>query len=89
MLLAATGTPKTQETKVSDNKQKVGGADRRRINVNEDYELNDWAKKFGVTKDQLKEAVRAAGDDAAKVEQHLKQSSGSRGTRSSDKPSRG
>jgi hypothetical protein len=74
---------------VSDNKQKVGGADRRRINVNEDYELRDWAKKFGVTKDQLKEAVRAAGDDAAKVELHLKQNSASRGARSSDKPSRG
>jgi hypothetical protein len=89
MLLAATGTPKSQETKVSDNKQKVGGADRRRIDVNEDYELSDWAKKFGVTKDQLKEAVQAAGTDAAKVEQHLKQSSGSRGKGSSDKPSRG
>jgi hypothetical protein len=74
---------------VSDNKQKVGGADRRRINVTEDYELRDWAKKFGVTKDQLKEAVRAAGDDAAKVELHLKQTSASRGARSSDKPSRG
>jgi hypothetical protein len=89
MLLASTGTPKSQETKVSDNKQKVGGADRRRIDVNEDYELSDWAKKFGVTKDQLKEAVQAAGTDAAKVEQHLKQSSGSRGKGSSDKPSRG
>ena len=74
---------------MSDNKQKVGAADRRRINVNEDYELNDWAKKFGVSKDQLKEAVRAAGTDAAKVEQHLKQAAGSRGARSSDKPSRG
>ena len=74
---------------MSDNKQKVGGADRRRINVNEDYELNDWAKKFGVTRDQLKEAVQAAGTDAAKVEQHLKQSSGSRGAGRSDKPSRG
>lgn len=74
---------------MSDNKQKAGGTDRRRIDVNQDYELNDWAKKFGVTKDQLKEAVQAAGTDAAKVEQHLKQSSGSRGARSSDKPSRG
>ena len=74
---------------MSDNKQKAGGADRRRINVNEDYELNDWAKKFGVTRDQLKEAVQAAGTDAAKVEQHLKQSTGSRAAGSSDKPSRG
>jgi hypothetical protein len=89
MLLAQTGLPKLQETKVSDNKQKAGGSDRRRIDVNEDYELNDWARKFGVTKDQLKAAVQAAGTDASKVEQHLKQSSPSRGARSSDKPSRG
>ena len=74
-----------------DDRSKPGGQDRRRINVNEDYELKDWAKKFGVTQEQLKEAVRAAGTDAAKVEQHLKQSSSSstRGTRGSDKPSRG
>lgn len=74
---------------MSDNRQKRGGADRRRIDVHQDYELNDWAKKFGVSKDQLKEAVQAAGTDAARVERHLKQSSASRGARSSDKPSRG
>jgi hypothetical protein len=89
MLLASTGFPEPQETKVSDDKHKAGGADRRRIDIHQDYELSDWARKFGVTKDQLKEAVQAAGTDAAKVEQHLKQSSASRGARNSDKPSRG
>jgi hypothetical protein len=32
-----------------DDKSKSGGQDRLRINVNEDYELRDWSKKFGVT----------------------------------------
>jgi hypothetical protein len=72
---------------VPDNKQISGGSDRKRINVNEDYELRDWAKKFGVSPEALKEAVQAAGTDAAKVEQHLKSST--RGAGSSDKPSRG
>jgi predicted DNA-binding protein YlxM (UPF0122 family) len=57
---------------MSDNKQAIGGQDRRRINVNEDYELRDWAKKFNVTPDALRAAVKAVGDQAEKVEEHLK-----------------
>ena len=59
---------------MSDNKQNPGGQDRARINVNEDYELRDWAQKFGVSKDQLKAAVQAVGDRAEAVEKHLKTS---------------
>jgi len=57
---------------MSDDKAKTGGQDRKRINVNEDYELRDWAAKFGVTTEQLKQAVATVGDRAAEVEQHLK-----------------
>jgi len=32
---------------MADDKTKTGKADRDRINVNEDYELRDWSKKFG------------------------------------------
>ncbi len=56
---------------MSDDKGKSGGQDRRRINVNEDYELRDWAKKFGVTGEQLKAAVAKVGDRAEDVERHL------------------
>lgn len=63
-----------------DKLQNPGGQDRKRINVNEDYELRDWSKKFGVSKDKLKEAVQAVGDQAAKVEQYLKGSERSGGT---------
>lgn len=57
---------------MSDDKTKSGGQDRTRINVNEAYELRDWSKKFGVTPEQLKEAVNAVGTNAAEVEAHLK-----------------
>lgn len=57
---------------MSDDKSKTGGQDRTRINVNEDYELRDWSKKFGVTPDELKKAVNAVGTSAEAVEAHLK-----------------
>ena len=56
---------------MADNLQQRGGRDRQRIDVNEDYELRDWSKKFGVTKDQLKEAVQAVGNESDKVERYL------------------
>ncbi|WOB08914.1 DUF3606 domain-containing protein [Piscinibacter gummiphilus] len=57
---------------MSDSKQQAGGQDRERINVHQDYELNDWARKYGVTKDELKKAVAKVGDRAKDVEAHLK-----------------
>jgi len=54
-----------------DDKTRSGGQDRRRINVNEDYELRDWAQKFGITPDQLKAAVARVGDRADEVERYL------------------
>lgn len=57
---------------MSDDRKQRGGQDRERINVGQDYELRDWAKKFGVSADQLKEAVQAVGTSADAVEKHLK-----------------
>lgn len=59
---------------MADDKTKAGGQDRQRINVNEDYELRGWAKKFNVTPEQLKEAVKSAGTNALDVERHLTRS---------------
>ena len=58
---------------MSDDKTKVGGQDRTRINMNEDYEVRDWSRKFSVTPDELKAAVKAVGSGAKEVEEHLKQ----------------
>ena len=57
---------------MADNLQSRGGQDRKRIDVHQDYELRDWSKKFGVSPDELKEAVKAVGNEADKVEAHLK-----------------
>jgi hypothetical protein len=57
---------------MSDNLQSRGGQDRQRIDVNQDYELRDWSEKFGVSPQELKEAVQAVGDRADKVQEFLK-----------------
>jgi hypothetical protein len=57
---------------MSDDKSQSQGQDRQRINVNQDYELRDWAKSLGTTPERLKEAVQAVGDRAEKVREYLK-----------------
>ncbi|HEX7888622.1 MAG TPA: DUF3606 domain-containing protein [Ramlibacter sp.] len=61
---------------MSDDKSHSGGQDRDRINVNQDYELRDWAKSLGTTPERLKEAVQAVGDRADKVREYLKDKPG-------------
>ena len=57
---------------MSDDLKNRGGQDRKRIDANQDYELRDWSKKFGVSPERLKEAIQAVGDRADKVEKFLK-----------------
>ena len=56
-----------------DSTDKAHGQDRQRINVNQDYELRDWAKSLNTTPDRVKEAVQAVGDRADKVREYLGQ----------------
>ena len=44
-----------------DNKQNKRSPDRDRINVNDDYELQYRSEKFKISRNELKEAVEAAG----------------------------
>jgi hypothetical protein len=55
-----------------DDKTKTGGQDRKRISLGEPYEVRDWAKKFGVSKEELTAAVKKVGSKASDVEAHLK-----------------
>lgn len=57
---------------MSDDKSKTGAPDRKRVNVNEDYELRDWAKKWGVSEQRVRDAVAKVGVMAADVERELK-----------------
>jgi len=56
---------------MSDDKSKPGGQDRKRINLDEDYEVRDWSKRLGVSADQLRAAVKVVGDRVDDVEKHL------------------
>lgn len=55
-----------------DNKSQPGGQDRTRISLSEDYEVRDWSKKFNVSQEQLRAAVKAVGNEAKDVEEYLK-----------------
>ena len=57
---------------MADDLKNYGGSDRRKINVNQDHEVQYWTKTLGVTPEQLKAAVKAVGVEAADVRKHLK-----------------
>ncbi len=57
---------------MADDKTKVGGQDRARINMHEDYEVRDWTQSLGVTEERLQEAVDAVGDQAEAVREYLR-----------------
>ena len=71
---------------MADNKQARGGSDRERIDIHQDYELRDWARKFNATPDQIRDAVGRVGDLASNVEMDLK---GSRSTTNADTAKKG
>ncbi len=56
---------------MADDPTKTGRADRDRINIKQDYEVQDWSKSLGVTPDQLRKAVQAVGPMVADVKRHL------------------
>jgi len=45
--------------------------DSSRIALGEDYEVRYWTEKFGVSRDELAEAVKAVGNSADAVASHL------------------
>lgn len=57
---------------MSDDKKKVGKADRDRINLSEEYEVRDWAEKYNITPKELRDAVNEVGPMAKDVEAYLK-----------------
>lgn len=56
---------------MSDDKSKKDARDRNRVAGNEDYEVNYLAEKLGVSKERVKEAIKAVGNDRQKIEQYL------------------
>jgi len=62
---------KPEDKVMADDRTKTSQSDRIRINVNEDYERRDWAKKFGVSEQRLREAVQKVGPMAQNVAEEL------------------
>jgi hypothetical protein len=60
---------------MSDDTKQRGPQDASRINMHEDYEVQYWTKRFGVSQDRLQAAVNRAGVSVAAVEKELGKSS--------------
>ncbi|MBN8727705.1 MAG: DUF3606 domain-containing protein [Xanthomonadales bacterium] len=56
---------------MSDDRSLRGAQDRLRVNVNEDHEVRYWTGKWGVTEQQLRDAVKRVGPMAKDVERAL------------------
>ncbi|MBH3360522.1 MULTISPECIES: DUF3606 domain-containing protein [Pseudomonas] len=56
---------------MADDLSNRGPQDRSRINIEESWEVRYWSQKFGVTEQQLKDAVRAVGQSAEAVQKQL------------------
>ena len=56
---------------MADDRSDRGPRDRTRINMHEDYEVQYWSQKWGVTREQLADAVKQAGPMVAAVAKEL------------------
>jgi len=52
---------------MADNKSKRGGGDRRRVAGGEGYEVNYFARKHGISKDQAQRLIDQVGNDREKL----------------------
>jgi hypothetical protein len=43
----------------------------RQVSLKEDYEIRYWSERFGVSREELREAVNAVGIDPARVSAHI------------------
>lgn len=50
---------------------KKTGLDRKLIAMDEPHEVRRWTESFGVTADELREAVKAVGNSAEAVRAYL------------------
>ena len=56
---------------MADDLKNRGAQDRSRVNIHEDHEVRYWTEKWGVTKQQLADAVKKAGVSADAVAREL------------------
>jgi hypothetical protein len=56
---------------MADDRSNPGRGDRRRVNVNQDYEVDYWSQKFYVSPERLEEAVRKVGPMVSDIQREL------------------
>lgn len=56
---------------MADDKTARGPQDSSRIALGEDYEVQYWTNRFGVSKERLQQAVEAVGNSVDAVAAHL------------------
>jgi hypothetical protein len=56
---------------MADDLKQTGKPDDSRINVDQEHEVGYWSEKLGVSREQLKKAVQAAGPLVRDVQRHL------------------
>jgi len=56
---------------MADGTWQDGGESVARIDGSDERQVLDWAGRLGVTPEELREAIRQAGDDANAVREYL------------------
>ena len=54
---------------MADDKSKRGSADRRTVAGSEGYEVDYFARKHGISRDQAKELINRIGNDREKLDE--------------------
>ena len=54
-----------------DDRTNPGPADRSRISLTQDWEVDYWTKELGVSVEKLRQAIHAVGDSADKVREYV------------------
>lgn len=54
-----------------DDSKKTGRLDRAQVNINEEYEVEHLAQKFGVSPAKVRQAEQVMGRSRQKVEEYL------------------
>lgn len=57
---------------MADDKTQQGPRDAKRVNVNEDYEVQYWTNRFSVSEQRLREAVNKVGTSVDAVAEVLR-----------------
>lgn len=56
---------------MADDLKQTGKPDDSRIDVDQQHELGYWSDKLGVSREELRKAVQAAGPMVKDVQRHL------------------